>query len=595
MNDQPTQPESFPRNFSFENLLLAAALLIGLFLRLFRLGLPPLNDLEASWALQALQLAHQANPLQIGGQPGYVLITSLFFFLFKDANGLARLLPALAGSLLVSLPILVRPLLPRTRPYRLAVIILAFALAVDPALVALSRRAGSAIMAISFSYVCLALVYTGRQLGGKRLRWAAIFGALALLSGPSFFFGLLTFGLILLAWRFAGGGQVSDTPVYSSNASDWIAFGAVFFLVGTSMLRAPQGLAGFALSLQEFLQGLVAPSGVELLRLPAALVVYQPAALVFGLFGAARVWFYPTEEPAEAGKSQANLMKLLTLAGAVFFVTQLAPSRQMNELAWAMIPLWSLAAYELGHHLLTEEHKRFRVIAPITTALVGFFLVLGLYYQLYLINLNVTTLQWALLMVGIVIMACIVLFLIGAGWNIHIMRFSLVYSSAVVMTVWMLSSTWGMAIRHANSPAELWSEGTAAGQVDLLSQSIKQLSSMKTGHALMLDIVTTTPSPALRWALREFPNTSSQSTLSQNQLPAMIVTSEQDNNPALLASYRGQDFDWVVTAGWSGVLPPDPLRWMYTRSAPAISQKIILWVRGDVFPGGAIQQPAATP
>jgi len=91
------------RKINFEHGLYLVAFLLALMVRFLNLGTMALPDAEANWALQAMQAAH-ASPLQAnfawGTQPGYVILTGVTFALFGASNGLARLWPALAGSLL---------------------------------------------------------------------------------------------------------------------------------------------------------------------------------------------------------------------------------------------------------------------------------------------------------------------------------------------------------------------------------------------------------------------------------------------------------------------------------------------------------------
>jgi hypothetical protein len=74
-------------------------------------------------------------------------------------------------------------------------VILAFFLALEPGLLAMSRTAGSPILAVSFTLLALSLWLT------KHPSWAGFFGALALLSGPSLWPGLIALGV---AWAVAG-------------------------------------------------------------------------------------------------------------------------------------------------------------------------------------------------------------------------------------------------------------------------------------------------------------------------------------------------------------------------------------------------------
>src|SRR5574337_1032391 len=128
-----------------ETILYILAFVLALAVRLIKLGTLPLTDLEAKWALQALGVAQGAHPA-LGSQPFYILLTAVLFFVYGGGtNFLARLIPALTGSALVLVPFLFRERL-KPRPS----LILAFFLALDPGLTALSRQAGSAIMAMAF-------------------------------------------------------------------------------------------------------------------------------------------------------------------------------------------------------------------------------------------------------------------------------------------------------------------------------------------------------------------------------------------------------------------------------------------------------------
>src|SRR5258708_24048829 len=173
-----------------EKALYLLALLIALRVRLLQLGALPLTDLEAKWALQAYAVA-QGSPPALGSQTAYILPTALAFFLAGfSTNFLARLIPALVGSALVMVPYLFRG---RLKPQ--PSLLLAFFLALDPGLVALSRQAGSSILAVTF-----ALLAWGSWEHTKP-RPAGIFAGLALLSGPALSEGLLGLGLTCAIWQ----------------------------------------------------------------------------------------------------------------------------------------------------------------------------------------------------------------------------------------------------------------------------------------------------------------------------------------------------------------------------------------------------------
>src|SRR5262245_56055827 len=90
-----------------EGWLYGLAFLIALGFRFIQLGANPLNDSEASLALQALNIARGQSPL-LDPQPAYILFTSTLFAIIKSTNFLARFVPALVGSTLIFAPYVFR-------------------------------------------------------------------------------------------------------------------------------------------------------------------------------------------------------------------------------------------------------------------------------------------------------------------------------------------------------------------------------------------------------------------------------------------------------------------------------------------------------
>jgi predicted membrane-bound mannosyltransferase len=127
-----------------EGWLYGLAFLIAVGFRLIQLGATPLNDAEATLALQSLHISQGVDPL-LGPQPLYILFTSILFAVTESTNFMARFLPVLVGSALVFVPYLFREQL-KPRP----ALILAFLFAIDPGLVFLSRQASGTVLAATF-------------------------------------------------------------------------------------------------------------------------------------------------------------------------------------------------------------------------------------------------------------------------------------------------------------------------------------------------------------------------------------------------------------------------------------------------------------
>ncbi len=175
--------------FTTEHFIYGLAILLALGLRFIGLGNTPLSDTEASSALQALS-AFQPGHVISGGQPGYVLLTAVSFFLTGSSEFFARFWPAVFGTLLVLVPYL-----GRERLGQKAALVMAFAVAIEPSLVAASRQADGRMLAITG--LAFAVVFFLR----RNAVWAGIATGFAILGGPTVWYGLLAIALGWSAFR----------------------------------------------------------------------------------------------------------------------------------------------------------------------------------------------------------------------------------------------------------------------------------------------------------------------------------------------------------------------------------------------------------
>ena len=578
------------RPLTLEDGLYLLAFGLALFLRLFHLGAAPLSDAEATWALQALEIARGGQPL-LGAQPGYILLTGLAFGVLSATGFLARLLPAVAGSLLVLLPILLRPWLGETPRLRWSGLILAFGLAVDPGLVVLSRTAGSQMPALAFSLLALVL-FARRQMIA-----AGIAAGLALLSGPALLHGALILALSWGAYRLmvqllqrlpreeaSEHVRLLELPPIERPAlrNGLLALGGTIFFAGLLFLRFPGGLGALASTLPEYLRGWVEPSGIPALRLPAALGVYQTLVVVLALIAAWRAWWHLLDggrrERLAAGLSLWVLIGLL--------VAMLYLARQSGDLAWALVPLWGLAALELARHLPGIEHRSIRLVAA---GLATLLCILAVVMWVNLLNIGRyqvnTSLYWIILF-GALLLGAVSTLLVAAGWSTLSARMGVVWATTVVLGVILLSATWGAAYVRPHSALELWSTSPAVGQADLLVRTLTDLSRRSTGHDTEIEIVLLDDSPALQWALRQFPNLRTASLLAATDAPPVVIAAQTAQTPSLAQAYRGQDLVWRIRPAWEMALPPNFTAWLAFRQAPLTTEQLILWARGDLFPGG---------
>lgn len=103
-----------------------------------------------------------------------------------------------------------------------------------------------------------------------------------------------------------------------------------------------------------------------------------------------------------------------------------------------------------------------------------------------------------------------------------------------------------------------------------------------------LDVVLTTSAPSLRWEMRNWSDARFLTAVPAGELPSIIINREDQPEPNLSIGYRGQGFSWWAYPDWEGPLPENWPSWLVFRDAPLMNNKIILWARGDLFPGGVL-------
>jgi hypothetical protein len=601
----------------YENILYVIAFILAIALRFIRLSALPLSDLEAGWALQAYNVAQGMRPI-LSSQPIYILPTSLVFFLFGTSNFGARFIPALTGSALIFVPYLFRQ---RIKP--VPSLLLAFFLALDPGLVSLSRQAGSPMPALTFVLLAWAFWWL------RRPRVAGVFGGLALLSGPSVWAGLLGLGL---AWALRhtmerqptgtreekqeeavaassqgeasldeGAGQ-SVGGVRSKDLKGALIFGgATILLGGTLFLLSPNGLSAWLDSLPAYFGGWVQPSGDPGGRLLFAVLTYQPLAILFGLLAVIRGWWQH--------RKRYIFLSLWLLAALL--VAMLYPARQVGDLAWALVPLWALAALELSNHTHIFFEER-REVAGVT--LLVLLLLLFAWLDFAGIALDPTNLANVtsnvirvgnnvlfenlpptryVLLIGVILLLVVSVLMIALGWSARTARLGSVWGLTVALGIYTLGVAWGATGLRTPNGWELWWPDKRPDQAALLLETVNDQSQWSTGddfsqEVTLLDI----DSPALEWLLRG--RKLQMVPALDPQAPPAIVISGQTESLSLPIAYRGQDFIWRQEPNWSALTIYDWIKWSVFRDLPYNPETVIVWVQNDLFIDTSQSLPQST-
>lgn len=582
------------KRFSLEIALYILALLLSLGVRLFNLGTLPLSDFEASNAFQALVAVNKYEMAEIEGtfddiplDPAYISLTGLTAFLFDSTNFIARLWPALLGASLVLVPYFFRSLLGRK-----TALILAFGLALDPGMVAISRLGGGQMLALGFGLWSLSFAYNRRPI------WSGFFAGLALLSGQAAFIGLVGIALVWLTLKLLGNiGVLSfnledlelSTPSRRAIITGGIIAGATILLVGSIFTLYPQGLSDWAITFPEFLVGWVRSNGIPALRLLAVLLIYQPLALIFGFVAIVRGW--------KQGMQVERMLSLWLLVTLVLVL--IYPSRQVGDLVWVLIPLWSLAGLELARSFVWDP--RFGIISLGQAVLI--FLIMALFWlnlsaaSVIIADLQTATVRIAVLG-GVLALAAIVTVLVTYGWSWQIAQRGLVWGFCLALGVYGFASMWGTSQLNQSGNIGIWYPVPVTADEDLVVKTVQDLSKWNTGRTDAIDITVLVDAPSLRWALRDF---SQANFMPERELPALpgessiVVTLRDQESSSLVEAYRGQDFAWWSYPAWGGALPGDFYKWLIFRSAPIRQEQLIIWAREDLFPGGYDLSQSETP
>ena len=567
------------RHFKHEGWLYALAFLLAVALRFVQLGAMPLTDAEAAPALQALQIAHGLRPA-LDPYPFYILFTSVLFFIYGSGTDfLARFIPASIGSLLVFAPLLFPE---RIKP-RVG-LILAFFIALDPGLVSLSRQAASPILAVAF------LLFAWGYYTQNKASLAGFFAALALLSGPSIWAGLLALGITwaivqainsLRSRKSADNLEtISTDPTTTDHLlpafdyrSSIISFVVTFLIAGTLFFIVPNGLSAALASIPAYIRTWLTDSNVPVSQLLFSILIYQPLIFLLAIFAIIRGW--------RTGSSRIIALSIWFFVALLLAIFN--PARQMAGLVWALIPLLAMAAFELTRNVDIYFEERIEVIGVVfLTAFIWVFAWLDFSGLVWLPANSREYIMRVWLLIGSLFLLVMSLLLVAAGWSIRIARIGGIIGLALAFGVLGLAGALGAAGLRGQAFPELWWPENLPAQAEVLESTVSDISEWGLGNdyagAVMIAGV---DSPALEWALRDHHVVVAKS-LDISSAPYFVITPLQDD-PVLASAYRGQDFAWRQTPIWNIALQQEWIRWVSLREMPQSGETIILWARDDLF------------
>jgi len=375
--------------------------------------------------------------------------------------------------------------------------------------------------------------------------------------------------------------------------------GATILLGGTMFLLSPNGLSAWLNSLPVYLAGWLQPSGVPGTRLLSALVMYQPLAVLFGLVAIVRGWLGD-------GRNAIRLSLWLLTA---FLLAIFYPARQVGDLAWALLPLWSLAALELSNHtqIFFEERREVTGVTALVLILLFFAWIdyagIALDPQ-SLVHATPNVLQIGgtvllenlpptryVLLVSVLLLLVVSVLMIALGWSARTARLGSVWGLMIALGLYSLGMAWGATGLRTTDGWELWWPDKRPAQAELLLKTVNEQSEWSTGDEFSQDVtILDVDSPALEWLLRGR-NLETVSAMALQEAPAIVISS-QIESVSLPIAYRGQDFTWRREPFWNIVGTYEWIKWSVFREMPYDSETVIVWVRNDLFPdaGGSLPE-----
>jgi len=562
-----------------DRLMWLAVFGLAVVLRLALLGKFPLREVEAQWAYQAWEL-WQGKTTGSGIPAAYLSATRGLFALTGGSSPiLARMWPALAGSLLVWIPYFLKKDLGRR-----AALVMSLGLAVDPGLVALSRGAGTPLPGVVFLLLAVGLF------ASEKWTRASLCAAVFLLSGHGLVMGLLIVGGTLFISQILDLGEGEEGfLIHSSGGVDvsslpWVqmtlTFTGVILVVGTFLLNDVQGLTSWLGSIPAFFRGWTEPFPVSPGRILVALFAYQFFPLLFGIVGGIQAWI----KKDRAGQ----MMSIWFLVGLILIL--IYPARQVWDLAWVLVPLWALASLPFAVMF------RQKMPSQVSWILAGMILVLASLLWLSFARLTVPVesqrlalIQWGMV-VGSFGLAVLSLVIVAAEWSWEEARVGGVIGLSAALVIYTLSTLTMAAYTSADDPRQPWLAEPGPGQIPLLVETIQDVSVYQTGRENSVPITLMVDNPSVLWALRDFKNLSFDPEGSQLLSADVVITGQERADRMQALEYLGQDFDYRVFTDWAGPVPADWKGWVVSRTGPVDNFQLLLWVKLDAYPGGELFQ-----
>lgn len=553
-------------------ILVLIALVLAVFMRFTKLGLPSLNDHEASLALQALN-ASRGHDVMIGGQPGNIGLTSLLFTIFEGSDFFARFWPALFGAVLVIVPGMFRKHLGE-----LATLFMAFLIAFEPGLVALSRTADGTMITITAFLLAVGLFVNRKMIP------AGIFAGLAFVGSENFWPMAFSFGLAWVLVYLINKEKSENQKAEPINKSEGLRFGLAalvsILLVSSQYLLHPNGISGIGSGLTEALAKWHQQGGLGQSAFLLTFLITQFPALLLGIWGLI--------SGLRERSTTARLLGLWWIIGLLIAV--IMPSHDALLIAMINLPLYVLTAIKISYLFEGLMVRSSFVLIAETVVTISLLLFSTLNFlnminfppgdEIGMRNRIIGTFLPLVLWIAFTV-------LLAWGWDSVSSKSGIVIGLGLLLGALLVGSGWKAAGLGSRPENELLAyPGYVTGQNDLL-QTVQDVSRWNTGQTNSIDVeLVGLHSPSIQWAFRDFERTTSNEAFPVSDTSSLVISS-MDTVIQTQSLFRGQLVVWSIQPDYSQTNWQNWVKWFFNRQIPQKKMSILLWVRNDLFKDAA--------
>ncbi len=584
--------------------LYALLLLFALAVRVAELDTVPMSVTEARHALGAYRAVTPGTapaPLYNPDSAIVFLAQAIGFALFGGSEVSARLLTAIAGTVLVGMPLLFTAQLGRGRAF-----VLALLLGFSPVLLIASRESAAAVWAAVFAFGFLASLmrwHRARMECVPATGYAVIAGLCAaglLLSGGVgvVLLAMVLGALVLTGYTLREGESARQiTPLVAARAFPWGAVlpGALVALFGaaTGFLLYPAGLnavgEGFA-ALGAWLGGGASFSPVAI----SAALFYEPYLWAFAAIAIVAV---VTRRGSAIDRFFAWALGLGIAAALVWGA---APA---EAAVWLILPLAGLASWLVGACFAPDDSTVYMpapgwarwivavsliaVLSAFTIAFQAIARALASAQGGLFSNVVFPPASLVLLLVSTMFIF-IGFFLFASVWGARTTWQGFGLGAAIFFAVTSLGSGWAVSVSAAEQPIHVWENIATDRDTTLLRRTLLDLTARSTrGFPEFPVQVLGAPDGVTAWLLRDFSQVRFIRAVSDAVGREVVILPAAITAPELGAGYVGQRFIITRTGQPPTSLLAQPAWWSQRihRDAEIAREEVVMWLRQDIYAG----------